>query len=77
MDGHTDGQTDEVITIGILHLRWRGPNDFAFETILPTLHLQKDWVIYSKFSSSMSLSNFTYHCLKLASTCTCLFIASV
>ena len=24
-DGQTDGQTDKVITIGLPHLRWRGP----------------------------------------------------
>ena len=25
-DGQTDGRTDKVITIGLPHLRWRGPN---------------------------------------------------
>ena len=25
-DRQTDGQTDKVITIGLPHLRWRGPN---------------------------------------------------
>ena len=26
-DRQTDGQTDKVITIGLPHLRWRGPNN--------------------------------------------------
>ena len=26
-DGRTDGQTDKVITIGLPHLRWRGPKN--------------------------------------------------
>ena len=29
-DGQTDGQTDTVITIGLPHLRWRGPNDVKY-----------------------------------------------
>ena len=27
-DRQTDGRTDKVITIGLPHLRWRGPNNF-------------------------------------------------
>ena len=27
-DGQTDGRTDKVITIGLPHLRWRGPNKY-------------------------------------------------
>ena len=28
VDRRTDGQTDNVITIGLPHLRWRGPNKY-------------------------------------------------
>ena len=29
-DRRTDGQTDKVITIGLPHLRWRGPNKLQY-----------------------------------------------
>ena len=32
-DGQTDGQTDKVITIGLPHLRWRGPNNNIVDSL--------------------------------------------
>ena len=40
-DGHTDGQT-AVITIGLPHLRWRGPNKFDFP------HCKVEFTIFDK-----------------------------
>ena len=33
-DGQTDGRTDKVITIGLPHLRWRGPNYSSFNVLM-------------------------------------------
>ena len=39
VDRRTDGQTDKVITIGLPHLRWRGPNNLiACHTMWILMH---------------------------------------
>ena len=37
-EGQTDGQTDKVITIGLPHLRWRGPNKYMVLLISFKVH---------------------------------------
>ena len=62
VDRRTDGQTDKLITIGLPHLRWRGPNKVKNENtvclLLPnTSHFihfqsvrQKKWNIHIKIN---------------------------
>ena len=66
-DRRTDGQTDKVITIGLPHLRWRGPNNkdatlievmFEFKCMLeyPSQRL----VMSNEYcSDSLSLSDYS------------------
>ena len=37
--GQTDGRTDKVITIGLPHLRWRGPNEHLPLYINPCIEI--------------------------------------
>ena len=41
-DRQTDRQTDRVITIGLPHLRWRGPNNIAMTSKL--MIIQRLWL---------------------------------
>ena len=51
-DRQTDGRTDRVITIGLPHLRWRGPNNLRGNADF--LHLN-----YRLLTSNMSFFPFT------------------